>query len=253
VIEQVFKAERKRDSKSGKKKRDAIDADDDHSEEQERPAKKKRGEAASQEDTEASPTPKSEASSSNPFDPSLFAKFLAQLAANAPAGSGVGIAAGAGSGAGIAAGAGCGAVAAPADPRAAERARLAAEKEAKREAQKSKSAIAKAAAADKRKATLDLGLAAKAQVLLVPVSDALKAIDIKDDLEAIVREPLQQAKETIDKYMKEATAMQAAAKKKDFGTNGERLPWTQKELGAAVATAKDAIKKYEQFMRMFHK
>lgn len=243
MMEQVFKSERKRDSKSGKKKRGAIDADDDQSEEQERPAKKKRGAAASEEDTEASPTPKSEASSSKPFDPSLFAKFLAQLAGNAPAGSG----------AGIAAGVGFGAVAAPADPRAAERARLAAEKEAKREAQKERSAIAKAAAADKRKATLDLGLAAKAQVLLVPVSDALKAIDIKDDLEAIVREPLQQAKETIYKYMKEATAMQAAAKKKDFGTNGERLGWTQKDISAAVASAKDAMKKYEQFMRMFHK
>ena len=173
----------------------------------------------------------------------MLAQVLAQLAGNAAAGSGAGIAAGAGSGAG----------AGSADPRAAERARLAAEKAAKKADQKEKAALAKAAAADKRKATLDLGLAAKAQVILVPVADALKAIEIKDDLEAIVREPFQEAKDTITKYMKEATAMQAAAKKKDFGTNGERLGWTQKDVAAAVTSAKEAMKKHEQFMRMFHK
>ena len=60
-----------------------------------------------------------------------------------------------------------------------------------------------AAATVRRKATADLGLAVKA----VPVADALKTIEIKTDLAAVVREPLDQAKADIGTYMKEATAV----------------------------------------------
>ena len=250
MLEQFLKAERKRDTKPGKRKRGAIeDEDGDRDEEQEKPAKKKRGAAAAEEgsEPEASATPKSDASSSNAVDGTMIVQLLQQLAGNALAGSATG--AGSAAGAGVAAGAGP----ASADPRAAERARLAAEKEAKKAEKKEAAAVAKAADLEKRKATQDVGLAAKVQVLLVPVADALKAIEIKDDLEAVVREPLQQAKATITKYMKEATAMQAAAKKKGFGSDGHRLSWTQKDVSAAVTSAKEAMKKHEHFMRMFHK
>lgn len=217
MLEQVLKAERKRDTRLGKRKRDDDDDDRDG-------------------EPEASATPKSDASSSNAFDGTMIVQLLQQLAGNALPGS---------------AGVSTGTEPAPADPRAAERARIAAEKEAKKAEKKEAAAVAKAADLEKRKATQDVGLAAKVQVLLVPVADALKAIEIKDDLEAVVKEPLLQAKDTIAKYMKEAAAMQAAAKKKGFGTGGHRLDWTQKDISTAVASAKEAMKKHEQFMRMF--
>jgi hypothetical protein len=239
VMEQLLKAERKRDTKPGKRRRDADDADSDA--EQARPAKKKGGAAAAEEssETEVSATPKSDASSSNAFDGAMLAQLIQQLAGNGLARS-------------PDAGPAPAANAAPADPRVAERARLAAEKEAKKAEKQEAAAVAKAVAIEKRRATAELGLAAKAQVLLVPVADALKVIAISDDLEAVVREPLEQAKATIAKYMKEATAMQASAKKKSFGSDGHRLGWTQKDVSAAVTSAKDAMKKHEQFMRLFH-
>ena len=233
MLEQVLKAERKRDAKLGKRKREDDDRDG-------APAKRNRGAVADEEDSEpeASATPKSDAASSstNAFDGTMLVQLLQQLAGNALPGS---------------AGVSTGTEPAPADPRAAERARIAAEKEAKKAEKKEAAAVAKAADLEKRKATQDVGLAAKAQVLLVPVADALKAIEIKDDLEAVVKEPLLQAKATIAKYMKEAAAMQASAKKKGFGTDGHRLSWTQKDISTAVTSAKEAMKKHEQFVRMF--
>ena len=126
MLEQFLKAERKRDSSRMACKRKALDAV-----EQETPAKKKRGAAAAEEDSEpeASATPKSDASSSDtaPFDGSKIVQLLQQLAGNALAGNAL---AGSAPGAGPAPAAGTGPE--PADPRAAERARLAAEKEAKK-------------------------------------------------------------------------------------------------------------------------
>ena len=239
MLEQFLKAERKRDSSRMACKRKALDAV-----EQETPAKKKRGAAAAEEDSEpeASATPKSDASSSNAFDGTMIVQLLQQLAGNALAGSAPG--------AGPAPAAGAGPE--PADPRAAERARLAAEKEAKKAEKKEAAAVQRAADLEKRKATQDVGLAARVQVLLTPVAEALKAIEIKDDLEAVVKEPLVLAKANIAKYMKEAAAMQASAKKKGFGSDGHRLSWTQKDVSTAITSAKDAMKKHEQFIRMFH-
>ncbi len=248
MLEQVLKAERKRDAKldtdrdgaPAKRKRKRDDDDDRDG----APAKRKRKRDDDDDDDdrdgepEASATPKSDAASSstNAFDGTMLVQLLQQLAGNALPGS---------------AGVSTGTEPAPADPRAAERARIAAEKEAKKAEKKEAAAVAKAADLEKRKATQDVGLAAKVQVLLAPVAEALKAIEIKDDLEAVVKEPLLQAKDTIAKYMKEAAAMQAAAKKKGFGIGGHRLDWTQKDVSTAVASAKEAMKKHEQFMRMF--
>lgn len=241
MLEQFLKAERKRDSPRMACKRMA-----DRDVEQETPAKTNRGAAAAEEDSEpeASATPKSDASSSDtaPFDGSKIIQLLQQLAGNALAGSAPG--------AGPAPAAGAGPE--PADPRAAERARLAAEKEAKKAEKKEAAAVQRAADLEKRKATQDVGLAARVQVLLTPVAEALKAIEIKDDLEAVVKEPLVLAKANIAKYMKEAAAMQASAKKKGFGSDGHRLSWTQKDVSTAITSAKDAMKKHEQFIRMFH-
>jgi hypothetical protein len=246
VLEQFLKAERKRDSPRMACKRMA-----DRDVEQETPAKTNRGAAAAEEDSEpeASATPKSDASSSDtaPFDGSKIVQLLQQLAGNALAGNAL---AGSAPGAGPAPAAGAGPE--PADPRAAERARLAAEKEAKKAEKKEAAAVQRAADLEKRKATQDVGLAARVQVLLTPVAEALKAIEIKDDLEAVVKEPLVLAKANIAKYMKEAAAMQASAKKKGFGSDGHRLSWTQKDVSTAITSAKDAMKKHEQFIRMFH-
>ena len=212
--------------------------------------KKKSGAAAAEEDSEpeASATPKSDASSDTaPFDGAKIVQLLQQLAGNALAGNAL---AGSAPGAGPAPAAGAGPE--PADPRAAELARLACEKEAKKAEKKEAAAVQRAADLEKRKATQDVGLAARVQVLLTPVAEALKAIEIKDDLEAVVKEPLVLAKANIAKYMKEAAAMQASAKKKGFGSDGHRLSWTQKDVSAAVTSAKEAMKKHEQFIRTFH-
>ena len=233
MLEQVLKAERKRDARLDKRKRDDDDDDDDRDG---APAKRKRkrdDDADRDGEPEAPATPKSDAASSTN---TMLAQLLQQLTGNAlPASAAVST----------------GTEPAPADPRAAERARIAADKEAKKAEKKEAAAVAKAADLEKRKATQEVGLAAKAQVLLVPVADALKAIEIKDDLEAVVKEPLVQAKDTIAKYIKEAAAMQAAAKKRGFGTGGHRLGWTQKDITTAVSSAKDAMKKHEQCVRMF--
>lgn len=239
-MEQFLKAERKRDNKPGSGKRKAkslkTEADEDEEsglyEEEQKPAKKRRQESSEPE----TGSNKSEPSAASSMD--CIARLLQQLQLPSQAPQKV---------------PGAVADASPAaDPRALERARLKEEKEARKAEKKERQASAKAEAAAKRGATQDLGLAAKAQVVLVPVADALKAIEINDDLEAVVREPLQQAKASIAKFLKEATAFQAAAKKKGFGSSPEhRLGWTQKDVSAAVTSAKDAMKKHETFMRMF--
>ena len=240
VLEQVLKAERKRDNKPGSSKRKAkslkTEADEDEESglygEKEKPAKKRREESSEPE----TGSTKSEPSVASSMD--TIARLLQQLQLPSQAQQNV---------------PGAVAIASAADdPRALERARIKEEKEAKKAEKKERQAFAKAEAAAKRGATQDLGLAAKAQVILVPVADSLKAIEINDALEAVVREPLEQAKASIAQFLKEATALQAAAKKKGFGSSQEhRLGWTQKDISAAVTSAKDAMKKHETFMRMF--
>ena len=235
VLEQVLKAERKRDNKPGSSKRKAkslkTEADEDEEsglyEDKEKPAKKRREESSEPE----TGSTKSEPSVASSMD--TIARLLQQLQTPSQAQQNV-----------------------PAsdadDPRAFERARLKQEKEAIKAEKKERQAIAKAEAAAKRGATQDLGLAAKAQVILVPVADSLKAIEINDALEAVVREPLEQAKASIAKLLKEAAALQAAAKKKGFGSSpAHRLGWAQKDISAAVTSAKDAMKKHDKFMNMF--
>ena len=268
MLEQILKAERKRDCRHdtdryatpAKRKRIRGDDDDDDADEatvkrkkkrdddddrDEAPAKRKRGDDDDDDEAPAKRKRKRDDDDDDDDDrddaasssTTMLVQLLQQLTGNAFPKS-----------AGVSTGT---EPPAPADPRAAERARIAADKEAKKAEKKEAAAVAKAADLVKRKATQDVGLAAKAQVLLSPVADALKAIEIKDDLEAVVKEPLQQAKDNIAKYMKEAAAMQAAAKKKGFYTSGHQLDWTQKDIGAALTSAKEAMKKYEQFVRMF--
>ena len=134
----------------------------------------------------------------------------------------------------------------------AEKARVKAEQEAKNLAVKAAKEEEKAVNQARKAATAMLSLAAKVQVVLGPLALELKAAE-KDklgDAPEAIADPVKAVKDTVAGYLKKASEIIAASKKKDFATSGLALGFNQADITVVTTEAKHALKKLAGYQQL---
>lgn len=135
--------------------------------------------------------------------------------------------------------------------KAAEKARIAAEKDAKRAAMLEEREQKKLASSAAKKASHNLALAAKACAVLTPISVELSALKVPAGCPDQIGGPLQNARVAVTDLLKRSSSMVAASKSKNFGTvQMEDLGFSQGELSTLVSDAKSAMKRLVEYMRL---
>lgn len=132
--------------------------------------------------------------------------------------------------------------------RQAERARVSAQRQAKKAALAAEKTQLKEEAQQKRAATQAVTLAAKTQLLLASAQQALNAVSLADGAPPQLSEPLQTLKDKVNKMLLDADAVLKLSKRKSSSI--VPLTFTPSDVNACVSESKILIKKVEQYNQL---